>query len=137
MNKTLFWDPFWYCFRCFFLVFSCLSYAVLLFSLCFSHAFLVYPFENNNEGFAIDFCRIIKNHKFFYHHIGLYIYTHDSLNKFIKLKQSQNELKRNLEQMRAMDNNMKIKLVKVKEIPPSVDTLEDLKKIRLLFRKNK
>ena len=94
-------------------------------------------FENNNEGFAIDFCRIIKNHKFFYHHIGLYLYTHDSLNKFIKLKQSQNELKRNLEQMRAMDNNMKIKLVKVKEIPPSVDTLEDLKKIRLLFRKNK
>jgi len=59
------------------------------------------------------------------------------LNKFIKLKQSQNELKRNLEQMRAMDNNMKIKLVKVKEIPPSVDTLEDLKKIRLLFRKKK
>ena len=39
--------------------------------------------------------------------------------------------------MRAMDNNMKIKLVKVKEIPPSVDSLEDLKKIRLLFRKNK
>ena len=38
------------------------------------------------------------------------------------------KLKRNLEQMRAMDNNMKIKLVKVKEIPPSVDTLEDLKK---------
>ena len=32
-------------------------------------------FENNNEGFAIDFCRIIKNHKFFYHHIGLYIYS--------------------------------------------------------------
>ena len=94
-------------------------------------------FENSNEGFAIDFCRIIKKHKFFYHHIGLYLYTHDSLNKFIKLKQSQNELKRNLEQMRAMDNNMKIKLVKVKEIPPSVDTLEDLKKIRLLFRKNK
>ena len=27
--------------------------------------------------------------------------------------------------------------VKVKEIPPSVDTLDDLKKIRLLFRKNK
>ena len=36
-----------------------------------------------------------------------------------------------------MDNNMKIKLEKDKEIQPSVDTLEDLKKIRLLFRKNK
>ena len=94
-------------------------------------------FEKNNEGFAIDFCRVIKNQESYYHHIGLYIYTHDSLNKFIKLKQSKNELKRNLEQMRAMDNKMKIKLVKVKEVPPSVDTYEDLKKIRLLFRKNK
>jgi 3-deoxy-manno-octulosonate cytidylyltransferase (CMP-KDO synthetase) len=94
-------------------------------------------FENNNEGFAIDFCRVIKSQKSFYHHIGLYIYTHDSLKKFVKLKQSKNELKRNLEQMRAMDNKMRIKLVKVKEVPPSVDTFEDLQKIRLLFRKNK
>ena len=93
--------------------------------------------DSNNEGFAIDFCRIIENKEFFYHHIGLYIYSHDSLKKFIKLSQSENEIKRKLEQMRAMDNNMKIKLVKVKEIPPSVDSLEDLKKIRLLFRKNK
>jgi 3-deoxy-manno-octulosonate cytidylyltransferase (CMP-KDO synthetase) len=93
--------------------------------------------DSNNEGFAIDFCRIIENKEFFYHHIGLYIYSHDSLKKFIKLSQSENEIKRKLEQMRAMDNNMKIKLVKVKEIPPSVDTLDDLKKIRLLFRKNK
>ena len=93
--------------------------------------------DRNNEGFAIDFCRIIENKEFFYHHIGLYIYSHDSLKKFVKLSQSQNEIKRKLEQMRAMDNNIKIKLVKVKEIPPSVDTLEDLKKIRLLFRKNK
>ena len=53
------------------------------------------------------------------------------------MKQSKNELKRNLEQMRAMDNKMKIKLVKVIEVPPSVDTFEDLQKIRLLFRKNK
>ena len=93
--------------------------------------------DRNNEGFAIDFCRIIENNEFFYHHIGLYIYSHDSLKKFIELSQSENEIKRKLEQMRAMDNNMKIKLVKVKEIPPSVDTLDDLKKIRLLFRKNK
>jgi len=93
--------------------------------------------DKNNEGFAVDFCRVIKNKELFYHHIGLYIYTHDSLKKFIKLSQSQNELKRKLEQMRAMDNNMKIKLVKVKEVPPSVDTIQDLKKIRLLFRKNK
>ena len=38
--------------------------------------------------------------------------------------------------MRAMDNNYKIKLVKVERNPPSVDTIEDLKKIRLHFKKN-
>ena len=39
--------------------------------------------------------------------------------------------------MRALDNQMKIKVVKLANNPPSVDTLEDLRKIRLLFKKNK
>jgi len=38
--------------------------------------------------------------------------------------------------MRAIDNKMKIKVVKLKNNPPSVDTMEDLKKIRLLFKNN-
>ena len=59
----------------------------------FSFMFFKVLFEKNNEGFAIDFCRVIKNQESYYHHIGLYIYTHYSLNKFIKLKQSKNELK--------------------------------------------
>ena len=70
-------------------------------------------------------------------HLGIYGYKVDFLHTFVEWKQSKNEIDRDLEQMRAMDNNIKIKLVKVKEIPPSVDTPEDLKKIRLLFRKNK
>ena len=38
--------------------------------------------------------------------------------------------------MRALDNNLKIKLVKVDSNPPSIDTIDDLKKIRLHFKKN-
>ena len=38
--------------------------------------------------------------------------------------------------MRALENGMRIKLVKVKENPPSIDTLDDLKKIRLFFKQN-
>ena len=52
------------------------------------------------------------------------------------MKQTQIEKERRLEQMRALENGMKIKLVKVKVNPPSVDTLFDLKKIRLFFREN-
>ena len=93
--------------------------------------------DRNNQGFAIDLCRSIKNKKNLYHHIGVYVYTPNSLKKFVKLQQTSNEVKRSLEQMRAMDNKIKIKLVKVDSNPLSVDTKEDLRKIRLLFKENK
>ena len=71
-----------------------------------------------------------------YHHIGVYIYRPNVLKEFVALPQSEKERSRSLEQMRAMDNNYKIKLVKVSHNPPSVDTIDDLKKIRLHFEKN-
>ena len=83
--------------------------------------------DEKNEGFAKDFVRVIKSKKNFYHH---------SLKKYVNLKQTSNEINRSLEQMRAIDNKMKIKVVKLKNNPPSVDTMEDLKKIRLLFKNN-
>ena len=46
------------------------------------------------------------------------------------LRQSKNEKQRRLEQMRALDNGMKIKVALVNSKPFSVDTKEDLKKIR-------
>jgi len=89
------------------------------------------------RGFAIDFKRKIEKSGNFYHHIGVYIYRPETLKNFILLKQTKNERDRKLEQMRAMDNSFKIKLVKVSYNPPSIDTKEDLKKIRLLFRAKK
>ena len=58
------------------------------------------------------------------------------LEQFVDLPQSENEINRNLEQLRAVDNNFKIKVIKVKNNPPSVDTFDDLEKIRLIFKKN-
>ena len=92
--------------------------------------------DENNSGFAIDFIRVCKSHSNLYHHIGIYIYKPNALKKFVKLPQSLREKERKLEQMRAMDNNFKIKLVKVSHNPPSVDTIKDLQKIRLHFKKN-
>ncbi len=62
----------------------------------------------------------------FYHHIGIYAYKKNALEKFIKLSPSILERRESLEQLRALENNMKI-LVKIVEAHPlSVDTKEDL-----------
>ena len=67
-----------------------------------------------------------------YHHIGIYCYSAETLERFVKLSQSQNEIKNRLEQLRALDNNIKINVAFAKSSPIGVDTEEDyiaLKKI--------
>ena len=67
-----------------------------------------------------------------YHHIGVYCYSKDSLEKFVQLSQSKNEIENRLEQLRALDNNMDINVSLAKSSPIGVDTEEDylaLKKI--------
>ena len=91
----------------------------------------------NNIGYIKDFKRKISSKLNYYHHIGVYAFRPKVLKKFINLNQSKNEVQRKLEQLRAMDNNLKIKTVKVDYNPPSVDTINDLRKIRLIFKKNK
>ena len=80
---------------------------------------------------AKDFFRIKKNsnHKKIYHHIGIYAFTNIALTKYVKLARSQLEIKRNLEQLRALDNNMVIKVGLSDSTPLGVDTEEDLIKV--------
>ena len=91
----------------------------------------------NDIGYVKDFKRKISSKLNYYHHIGVYAFRPKILKKFVNLDQSKNEVERKLEQLRAMDNNLKIKTVKVDYNPPSVDTMNDLRKIRSIFRKNK
>ena len=81
---------------------------------------------------AKDFFRIKKelNNEKIYHHCGVYIFTKDALARYVKLKRSKLEIERNLEQMRAMENNMLIKVGLIDSIPLSVDTEEDLIKVK-------
>ena len=65
-----------------------------------------------------------------YHHLGLYIFTRDALTRYVSLSRSKLEIERNLEQMRAMENNMLIKVGLTHSMPLSVDTKADLKKIK-------
>ncbi len=70
-----------------------------------------------------------SNHKKIYHHIGIYAFTNIALTKYVKFGRSELEIERNLEQMRAMQNNMVIKVGLSDSIPLSVDTEEDLAKV--------
>ena len=80
---------------------------------------------------AKDFFRIkkdLKNQKI-YHHIGIYAFTSASLSKYVKLARSKLEIERKLEQMRAIENNMVIRVGFSDTTPLGVDTEKDLQKI--------
>ena len=79
-----------------------------------------------------DFDRKITtgHNNFAYHHIGIYGFTKEALIKYVNLKRSKLELERNLEQMRVLDNNMKIHVGLANSLPLSVDTEKDLKEIK-------
>lgn len=66
----------------------------------------------------------------FYEHIGLYVYTRSSLEKFVNLKPSPLELREKLEQLRALEAGFNIfcKIVEFEAI--SVDVAEDLEHAR-------
>jgi len=68
-----------------------------------------------------------------YHHLGIYCYSVKTLKKFISLKQSQNEIKNRLEQLRALDNNITINVALAKSSPIGVDTKEDFMAIKKIM----
>ncbi len=81
---------------------------------------------------AENFLRNCTKKDNIYHHIGIYCYSAETLERFVKLEQSQNEIKNRLEQLRALDNNIEINVSLAKSSPIGVDTEEDylaLKKI--------
>ena len=63
----------------------------------------------------------------YYHHAGIYAYRKEILDKFTKLDPSINEKKQKLEQLRAMDNGISIKVVLIDKVNKGIDTLDDLR----------
>lgn len=66
----------------------------------------------------------------FYHHIGIYGFRRDALERFVNLDPSYLEKSERLEQLRALEDGMTIEVVTVDLPPQSVDTMEDLEKVR-------
>ncbi len=81
---------------------------------------------------AIPFSKNINDD--YFHHIGIYAYKKNSLEKFINLTPSPLEKRESLEQLRALENGMKIAVKIVNAHPLSVDTQEDLDKVINLIK---
>ena len=83
---------------------------------------------------ALNFMRKLDNeNNQAYHHLGIYCYNVEILKKFISFKQSQNEIKNRLEQLRALDNNINVNVALAKSSPIGVDTKEDFMAIKKIM----
>ena len=93
--------------------------------------------DKNNIGQAKEFFRYKnKIDENTFHHVGIYSYTIKSIIDFVKLPTSKNEKLLNLEQYRAMDAGIGIGVTLENNIPPSIDTKEDLNLIETIIREN-
>ena len=91
--------------------------------------------EESNFPTALNFTRdnLSKDFQNIYHHIGIYSYKVSILEKFINLDQTNNEKKNKLEQLRALDNKLKINVALAKSSPIGVDTEEDYLAIKKIM----
>ena len=81
---------------------------------------------------AVDFFRISNTslNEHTYHHVGIYAFTNKALIRYVGLERSKLEIKRKLEQLRALEDNMKIDVGYIDACPLSVDTEKDLVAVR-------
>ena len=99
----------------------------------------------DNDGFALyfsraqipyvrDFLEIRNLGSVCYKHIGLYGYKRGFLLNFALMEQGPLEKVEDLEQLRALENGYKIKVVITQRDSIGVDTREDLEKVRKILR---
>ena len=69
-----------------------------------------------------------------FHHIGLYAYRRTALERFVSLKASYLEKRERLEQLRALEDGMRIDVAVVDTVPLGVDTPADLERARQMIR---
>lgn len=90
---------------------------------------------------AIPYLRDVKkyewlNNEIFWKHIGIYIFKHNALQRFIEMPQSNLEKAEKLEQLRLLQDGLKVQCIETELDLYGVDTSEDLARVRALFLKN-
>lgn len=95
--------------------------------------------EGAREGRALYFTRATapSGDGPLYHHIGIYAYRRQALDRFVKMAPSPLEKREKLEQLRALENGMSIAVRIVDTMPLGVDTPEDLERARQMLAKGK
>ena len=90
-----------------------------------------------NFPIVLDFKRIVNNQiTNVYHHVGIYAFKTDVLKKIINLKQTKNEIKNRLEQLRVIENRIKINVGLAKFSPIGIDTMQDYLDLKKLLEYN-
>lgn len=95
--------------------------------------------EGESIGRALYFSRnpIPSGQGPHYHHIGLYAYTRNCLNRYVTLPVDSLEIRERLEQLRALSHGMRIDVKVVdSQAPFGVDTPADLEKARQVMNIN-
>jgi 3-deoxy-manno-octulosonate cytidylyltransferase (CMP-KDO synthetase) len=101
---------------------------------------VIAPLSDDREvAYARDFVRETgpEHEAPYWHHIGVYAYRRQALKRYVGLPVSTREARRKLEQMRALDNDMRIAVVRVDSVPLGVDAPADLEAARMFLRKQK
>jgi 3-deoxy-manno-octulosonate cytidylyltransferase (CMP-KDO synthetase) len=68
-----------------------------------------------------------------YHHFGMYAYRRSALERFVSLQPSTLERREQLEQLRALEDGMRIDVTLVDTMPVEVNTPADLERARRLI----
>ena len=92
----------------------------------------------DKNGYALYFSRSLMPYPRHtgcpvYKHIGIYAYKRDFLLKYAKMEPTPLETAESLEQLRALENGYRIKVVETKAKFVGVDTLEDLVKVNEIY----
>ena len=97
------------------------------------------PLAEKNRLRALYFTRATAPHGEgpLFHHIGLYAYRRTAIERFVSLPPSYLETREKLEQLRALEDGMRIDVAIVDTVPLGVDTPDDLERARKLVRKAK
>ena len=90
-------------------------------ALFFSRSLLPFPRDVKEISIAKE---VLEKYQF-YRHIGIYGYRKDFLLKFVNMEQSYLEKVEKLEQLRALENGFKIKMIETDSSLMGIDTRED------------
>lgn len=93
----------------------------------------------DKQGYALYFSRSLMPYPRHpgtpvYKHIGIYAYKRDFLLAYAKMAETPLEHAESLEQLRALENGYRIKIIKTPYRFVGVDTAEDLAKVNAIYR---